>query len=287
MNKSNSHEDTLQQLVSEAREKKNKKRRSNSRDVTTYMTASKDKEAHTGEQPVSAKTMQAVSTVLFDCASEICFNALASPITQGWVDVFWRSHAAHEQSIVDRHLLLTYKAVGRLLQSSIGSEGSGSIIVDAWSAALGMPILGVTWHFVDESWMLQSIPISILSLGSAKKTASLLKAIIDTLLHENNIVGDDHIKVFSATTDNEEAICLAADLLTHYMGSVRCIAHTLALVVKDVFADGTTWSKYLQHLNSVTTYFNRRPAAGQLLAMKQMEEGHTADRIQRLKKISQ
>ena len=148
------------------------------------------------------------------------------------------------KEIVDRRLLLTYKAFARLLQSSIGSAGSCSITVDAWSAALGMSILGLTWHFIDENWTLQSIPISILSLGPVKKAVSQLKAIIYTVLHENNIVSDEYIKVFSATTDNEGAICLATDQLTHYMGSIRCIPHTPALVKRGIFVDGTTWSKY-------------------------------------------
>ena len=38
------------------------------------------------------------------------------------------------------------------------------------------------------------------------------------------------------------------------------------------------------HVNSITAYFNRRPTAGQILAMKQMEEGNRTDRMQRLKK---
>ena len=87
----------------------------------------------------------------------------------------------------------------------------------------------------------------------------------------------------TATSDNEAATALGVDLLTNFVGSIRCVVHTLSLVVNDVFESGTVWKKYLDHVNKVTTYFSHHEKAAQLLAMKQLEDGVTPDRLQRLK----
>ena len=53
-------------------------------------------------------------------------------------------------------------------------------------------------------------------------------------MSSNLIVGSDDIRVHTATTDNEPATALAVDLFTNYVGSVRCIVHTLSLAVNEV-----------------------------------------------------
>eukprot|EP00178_Gracilaria_changii_P018359 TRINITY_DN5240_c0_g1_i1.p1 TRINITY_DN5240_c0_g1~~TRINITY_DN5240_c0_g1_i1.p1 ORF type:complete len:324 (-),score=45.96 TRINITY_DN5240_c0_g1_i1:1162-2133(-) len=130
---------------------------------------------------------------------------------------------------------------------------------------------------------MRCVPIAILNMTTAVKTGQQMRCVIEEVLEQSPIVGADDIRVYTATSHNEAATALAVDLLTNFVGSVRCVVHTLALAVNNVFEDGTVWSKYLQHGNKVTTYFNHHQKTAQLLSRKQLEEGNTQDRIQRLK----
>lgn len=49
---------------------------------------------------------------------------------------------------VQDNLLSTYNAVCRLLKSNTEDAIIGCITWDGWSAALGAPVLGITWHYV-------------------------------------------------------------------------------------------------------------------------------------------
>lgn len=127
------------------------------------------------------------------------------------------------------------------------------------------------------------VPIATLNMGMVSKTGQQLRCIIQEILEQNTIVGSDDVRVHTATNDNEASTALAVDLLTNFVGSVRCVVHTLALAVSDVFETGTVWKKHFDHVNKVTTYCNHHQKAAQLLAQKQAEEGVTRDRLQRLK----
>ena len=85
--------------------------------------------------------------------------------------------------------------------------------------------------------------------------------------------------MFPATSDNEGAAALSVDLVTNFVGSVRCTVHTLALVVNDVFVEGTEWQHYMNIANKITFYFNHHPKAKQLLVLKQFQERISNDRI--------
>ena len=39
------------------------------------------------------------------------------------------------------------------------------------------------------------------------------------------------------TSDNDRSVSLSVAILTNYVGSVRCVVHTLALCVNDVLSD--------------------------------------------------
>lgn len=126
--------------------------------------------------------------------------------------------------------------------------------LDGWSAALGTPILGMTWQFIDEGWMLRSIPIATLNLQDAAKSGVQLCYIMEEVLTQNSIIGSDHVPVFTATSDNEAATALNVDLLTNYVGSVSCTVHTIAVAVNDVFKVGKSWQKHMDHINKLTKY---------------------------------
>lgn len=52
-------------------------------------------------------------------------------------------------------------------------------------------------------------------------------------------IGSEQIDIKTITSDEETSLALACDLLTIYVGSVRCVVNTLTLCVNDVFTDGS------------------------------------------------
>lgn len=230
-----------------------------------------------------ARVVQPIATILYACATETPLSRIGAPMFQGLVSIFGGRVQFSSKSPLDNYLLPTYEAACKMLRSLTSRAMTGCITFDGWSAALGAPILGVTWHFVDTDWRLRCIPIAALNLGDAAKKGKALCALIESVMSNNIIVGSDNIRVHTATTDNEPATALAVDLFTNYVGSVRCAAHTLALAVNDVFQTGTQWQKYMDTVNSVTSYFNQNQKAYMLFRKKQRQRGVTSDRLQTLK----
>lgn len=232
---------------------------------------------------VPLKTLQAVATVLYTCVTETSILKVASPITQGFVDMFGGRMLFSSKETFESFLIPTYKSICRFLRREATSASVGCITLDGWSAALGSPVLGVTWHFVDDDWRLRCIPISALNTGTASKSGEQLRCIVNEIMSESEIIGSDAIRIHTVTSDNEASVKLACDLLTNYVGSVRCVVHTLALCVNGVFEAGKPWQNYLNHVNKVTKYFNYHSKAAILLKQKQIDSGVTNDRLHRLK----
>lgn len=87
-------------------------------------------------------------------------------------------------------------------------------------------------------------------------------------MKQNPIVGSEKVSDFYATTDNEPATTLDADLLTNYVGYIHCVLHTIALAINDVFSEGSVWTKYMGQVNIVTSYLNQNSKAAQLILKK-------------------
>lgn len=122
-----------------------------------------------------------------------------------------------------------------------------------------------------------------MNIGYTSKNGEQLRAIAKKVINQSSIVGGDDIHVFAATGGNEPGTALAVDLLTNYLGSVRCVVHTLSLAMKDVFENGTPLKQCMAHVEKFTFYFNHYPKFSQMLTQKKFEEGVTNDRIQNLK----
>lgn len=140
--------------------------------------------------------------------------------------------------------------------------------MDGWSAKLGAPIFGVTWHFIDEERSLKSVLIVNLKTRTACKYAEKLRCIVDEVLLNRTIIYSDVISIHNVTSDKEAAVALSCDLLTNYVGSVHCIVHRLSLCVNDIFQPGKPWKKYMDHVNKSTSYFNYHSKAMVLLKEK-------------------
>ena len=227
--------------------------------------------------------IQAVGLILYGCVKQAPLSQLSCPMLQGLIHICDGRMRFSSKTPVQDHLFSTYNAVCRLLKSNTENAMVGSITCDGWSAALRAPILGITWHYVDSSWRLKSMPIATRNIGTASKSAVQTCAILEDVMQHNPVVGSADIRVHTATTDNEAATARAADLYTNFVGSVRCVVHTIALAVNDVFTPESPWKMYMDVVNQVTSYFRHHTKMEQRLIELQLSEGVTRDRIERLK----
>lgn len=232
---------------------------------------------------VPAKTLQAVAFVLYSCVTDGPFKRTATPIMQGFIDIFGGRSQYSTHEVIESHLHLVFNAVCECLRKECESALVGNLTLDGWSAALGAPILGITWNFVDDTWRLKCIPICMLNTATASKSAEQLRSIVTEVLKNSPVVGSDKVRVHTATSDNEPAVGLACDLLTNFVGSVRCVVHTMALCVNDVFTESSPWQKYMNHINKVTSFFNYHTKANILFLQKQKRSGVTNDRFHYLR----
>ena len=285
LNDQNATDDMLSVAIQDA-QKAHKQKKASVRSIDSFFrpqNAGNSRSSAAVTVGVSPKTLQAVSLVLYSCVTETSSMIVCSPITQAFVNMFDGRMQYSSKEVFDSYLLRTYRAVCELLKKSVTNALKGSLTLDGWSSALGTPILGITWHFIDDSWRLCSIPITTLNTGTASKSAEQLRSIVDCVLRNSVIIGSEKISIHTITSDNEPSVALGVDLLTNYVGSVRCVVHTLALCVNDVFTDDAPWQRYMDVVNNVTKYFNYHGKAAALLKEKQMESGVKNDRIHRLK----
>lgn len=227
--------------------------------------------------------LQIVASILFGSLKETALTSIGTPAFQGLVSVFGGRMQFSSQTPLLSSLVDIHDAVCRILSRSISKSRTGSITFDGWSVALGAPVIGVTSHFVNTEWALESIPIATLDIGDASKNGRHLCAFLEEIVQSSPVVGSEIIRVHTATSDNEAATALAMDLFTNYVGSVRCVVHTLALVVNGVFTPGTEWQKLMNTVNKTKTYFRNHPKANMLFRAEQRSEGVTNDRLQSLK----
>lgn len=229
------------------------------------------------------KLRQIFATILYSCYTETPISRIGTPELQGFVDVFGGRVKFMSKYPIDSHMVETYEAVCNLLKTSTTIATTGCMTFDGWSSAQHAPILGVTWHYIDATWKLQCIPVASVNIGDASKSSNQLCAILEDVVKHNMIIGSDNISIHTVTTDNESATALAADLMTNFVGSVRCVVHTIALVVNDVFTADSNWQKYLDIVNETTTFFNHHPKELMFLRKLQVKSGVTQDRIMTLK----
>lgn len=64
---------------------------------------------------------------------------------------------------------------------------------------------------------------------------------MEECMAQSTNIGSDNIKVYTATSNTEGAAALKVDMLTNYLVLIRCVVHTVALCVKEVFNRGILW----------------------------------------------
>lgn len=73
------------------------------------------------------------------------------------------------------------------------------------------------------------------------------------------------------------------DSSTNYVWSVRCVVHTLALCINDVFLEGNVWQTHMDLVNGETSCYNQHPKVSQMFVRMQLETEIANDCLQRLR----
>lgn len=96
------------------------------------------------------------------------------------------------------------------------------------------------WHFDDKSWHLSTVPICTLNKDTAPKSCEQVLCIVEDVFKNSSVIGSNNKSIHTTATENEASAGQAADLLKNFGGAVRCVVHTMALVVKDVLLPDTS-----------------------------------------------
>ena len=110
----------------------------------------------------------------------------------------------------------------------------------------------------DATWKLNTAPMTLLKIVTASKTSEQLCAIFHSFMTDNAIVGSEKVKIHTVTSDNETSVARCVDLLTNFVGSVRCVVQTSALCVNDVIENDPPWQRQMDHVSSATTKLSLR-----------------------------
>lgn len=116
------------------------------------------------------------------------------------------------------------------------APGMISLTSDIWTSMASDSYYGITAHFIDKDWQLQSIILDISSMPQPH-TGEIIK---DTLLTVATDFGIES-RIFALTTDNAKNITKGVKLLTtelhskcgRQIYSIRCGAHVLNLTVQE------------------------------------------------------
>lgn len=129
---------------------------------------------------------------------------------------------------------------------------------------------------------MQSIIIATMDILSTYKTGKQLFAVLDESFESSPIVGSDKIRIHTGTSNREAASSMEIDLLKNDVWSVRCVVHTFALAVRDVFMPGTEWQNFMDTVNKTTKYFRHHPEANMMFRDMQRSEVVSNDHFKRL-----
>lgn len=222
--------------------------------------------------------------VLFSCVTDIPISRLVTSIMKGIFERFFGCIQFASKEPVEAYVLPTYKAVLKLLIFTVTCALNGSITMDGWSAFLQSPMICMTWNYVYESWRLNNVPICTLNTNNASKSGEKLRYIVEEFLKNSSVIGSNKISIKTINTENEASVGHDADLLTNFVGSVRCVVIALDLFVNDVFEQDELWQKYMNHVNMVTKFTKNHRKAAMMFREVQMQRGVTQDRLNRLKR---
>ncbi|KAG2215882.1 hypothetical protein INT45_006789, partial [Circinella minor] len=119
---------------------------------------------------------------------------------------------------------------------------SFSYTVDAWTSESRVPFLGMTAHWIDESWKQNSIVLGLKLLEGSHTGANIAAAFIRVLEHWN--LQENSFFLTADNASNMETIAteleleLGSDVFDSKENRIPSIAHIINLAAQDILRDG-------------------------------------------------
>lgn len=216
-----------------------------------------------------------VAGIIFIAFRQHSFESLGCPTLEAFIDICGgtvdKSKAPYLELLPE-----VFRVISKLTSSSTQVSKVGGVTYDGWSARLGAPIAGLTFHYIDQNWILKSFPICFMNTVDIGKSAIEHESIIKSALRNNEKLGAD-VLIFSGTTDNEPSVALGMDQYLNFSGAFRCICHSLSLAVNDSIKDGDFLDACVNNIGKITNYLVMHKSVGAKLVELQCKE-YTKDR---------
>jgi hypothetical protein len=246
--------------------------------------------SQSGAKQMEAKKVNRTSQILYAAASDTPLSGLGSPLHAAYVASLGGAIVDESETGLLDMLPQVYAAVEDLTCQTSAIAKVGSIAVDGWSSAMSLPIMGMTVSFVDASWQVRTIPLGLLNLEDLEKTSANQASVMSAMLRSSKRLDDSFI-VHTGISDNEASIAGAVEIVTNNSGALRCLVHTLSLIMKaDVLVkrhnlEGSSYIvAIIERAHAVATFVNQHPKFEARLRDDQTKvDKVTADRIRTLK----
>jgi len=152
------------------------------------------------------------------------------------------------------------------LKATLASTKFVAVTSDIWTSATNESYVSVTVHYIDNSWVLCSRVLAVMPIEDRHTGDNIVKWLLDVVAQYDMSPS----KVSAIVHDNGSNMVAAAKKLEalHGWSSVRCVAHTIQLVVHAVLQSATI-SDTLTSARRVVEYFKRSALATSLLHAKQ------------------
>jgi hypothetical protein len=143
-----------------------------------------------------------------------------------------------------------------------------SFTTDMWTSSNGDPYIGLTLHWINDSFQVKEITGNISYLPYPHTSNCLLNKIVEIL---------DNLKIkhltVSGTVDNGSNIKLCLEKLEQKYGiyKVHCFGHTLQLAINDALKECSEITSLIKKCKDIVSHFSGSPKQKQFLLEAQME----------------
>ena len=152
-------------------------------------------------------------------------------------------------------LPLLYKIVKEAVELKLSKDMEDcpavSFTTDLWSSRNQDPYLGLTMHYIDDSWKMTRLMVHC-GPAEGRHTATAVAAHIDRVIGEMKVIPDDCLRL--CTSDNAANMLAAIPALTNEIQiGLGCVDHLFNLVVNKALSEDPDIRQALDSFKALTS----------------------------------